>query len=84
MGCGISGGEKGARTGPCMMIGGNYEGFKYFSQILEKISAKYKNESCFDYYGNGGIGNYIKMVHNGIEYGVMQLISNIQYIKKSL
>lgn len=83
LGCGISGGEKGARTGPCMMIGGNYEGFKYFNHLLEKISAKYNNEFCFDYYGNGGIGNYIKMVHNGIEYGFMQLISETYNILKN-
>ena len=83
LGCGISGGEKGARTGPCMMIGGNYDGFKYFNPLLEKISAKYQNEFCFDYYGDGGIGNYIKMVHNGIEYGVMQLISETYNILKN-
>jgi 6-phosphogluconate dehydrogenase len=51
--------------------------------LLEKISAKYQNEFCFDYYGDGGIGNYIKMVHNGIEYGVMQLISETYNILKN-
>ena len=83
LGCGISGGEKGARTGPCMMIGGPIEGFTNFFPILDKITAKYNNHSCFDYFGNGGIGNYIKMVHNGIEYGIMQLISETYIILKN-
>ena len=66
-----------------MMIGGPIEGFTNFFPILDKITAKYNNHSCFDYFGNGGIGNYIKMVHNGIEYGIMQLISETYIILKN-
>lgn len=82
IGCGISGGEKGARNGPCMMAGGTKQGYDNFSDILNKICVSYEGETCVNYFGNGGIGNYIKMVHNGIEYALMQLISESYLILK--
>ena len=82
LGCGISGGENGARNGPCMMAGGSKKCYDSFNLILNKISAKFNNEVCVDYFGENGIGNYIKMVHNGIEYALMQLISEVYLILK--
>ncbi|MCJ8164135.1 NADP-dependent phosphogluconate dehydrogenase [Pontibacter sp. E15-1] len=74
-GMGISGGEKGARFGPSMMPGGNREAYERLRPVFEAIAAKVNGEPCVTYLGNGSAGNYVKMVHNGIEYGVMQLIS---------
>ncbi|WP_313090127.1 NADP-dependent phosphogluconate dehydrogenase [Chryseobacterium flavum] len=75
MGIGVSGGEKGARTGPSIMPGGDVEAFHLLKPMLEAISAKVNNEPCTAYMGKGSAGNYVKMVHNGIEYAIMQLIS---------
>lgn len=75
MGMGVSGGEKGARTGPSIMPGGDLEAFRLLQPMLEAISAKVGNEACTAYMGKGSAGNYVKMVHNGIEYAIMQLIS---------
>jgi len=75
MGMGVSGGEKGARTGPSIMPGGDLEAFNLLQPMLEAISAKVDNEACTAYMGKGSAGNYVKMVHNGIEYAIMQLIS---------
>ncbi|ATL75910.1 6-phosphogluconate dehydrogenase [Chryseobacterium piperi] len=75
MGMGVSGGEKGARTGPSIMPGGDVEAFHLLKPMLEAISAKVDNEPCTAYMGKGSAGNYVKMVHNGIEYAIMQLIS---------
>lgn len=75
MGMGVSGGEKGARTGPSIMPGGDLEAFHLLKPMLEAISAKVNNEACTAYMGKGSAGNYVKMVHNGIEYAIMQLIS---------
>jgi 6-phosphogluconate dehydrogenase len=75
MGMGVSGGEKGARTGPSIMPGGDLEAFNLLQPMLESISAKVDNEACTAYMGKGSAGNYVKMVHNGIEYAIMQLIS---------
>jgi 6-phosphogluconate dehydrogenase len=75
MGMGVSGGEKGARTGPSIMPGGDLEAFHLLQPMLEAISAKVDNEACTAYMGKGSAGNYVKMVHNGIEYAIMQLIS---------
>lgn len=75
MGMGVSGGEKGARTGPSIMPGGDPEAFKLLKPMLEAIAAKVDNEACTAYMGKGSAGNYVKMVHNGIEYAIMQLIS---------
>ncbi|ASE61532.1 NADP-dependent phosphogluconate dehydrogenase [Chryseobacterium indologenes] len=75
MGMGVSGGEKGARTGPSIMPGGDLEAFNLLQPMLEAIAAKVDNEACTAYMGKGSAGNYVKMVHNGIEYAIMQLIS---------
>lgn len=75
IGTGISGGEEGARHGPSIMPGGNVDGWPHIKNIFQSISAKAENgEPCCDWVGNGGAGHYVKMVHNGIEYGDMQLI----------
>lgn len=75
MGMGVSGGEKGARFGPSIMPGGDLEAFHSVSPMLEAISAKVNGEACTAYMGKDAAGHYVKMVHNGIEYAVMQLIS---------
>ncbi|PQA93996.1 phosphogluconate dehydrogenase (NADP(+)-dependent, decarboxylating) [Chryseobacterium shigense] len=75
MGMGVSGGEKGARKGPSIMPGGDLEAFHLLKPMLEAISAKVDNEACTAYMGKDSAGNYVKMVHNGIEYAIMQLIS---------
>ncbi len=75
LGCGISGGEDGARHGPSMMPGGSKEAWNHVKEMLQTISAKTpKGDPCCDYVGKGGAGHYVKMVHNGIEYGDIQLI----------
>ncbi len=75
MGIGISGGEEGARRGPSIMPGGDEEAYKEMAPILEAVSAKVNEEPCVGYLGKGAAGHYVKMVHNGIEYAIMQLIS---------
>ncbi|MFP3598670.1 NADP-dependent phosphogluconate dehydrogenase [Chryseobacterium sp. SIMBA_029] len=75
MGMGVSGGEQGARRGPSIMPGGDLEAFHLIKPMLEAISAKVNNEACTAYMGKDSAGNYVKMVHNGIEYAIMQLIS---------
>lgn len=74
-GMGISGGEKGARFGPSMMPGGDRQAYERLRPIFEAIAAKVNGEPCVTYLGNGSAGNYVKMVHNGIEYAIMQLIA---------
>ena len=74
-GVGISGGEKGARFGPAIMPGGSKEIYPHIQPILEAISAHVDDEPCCTYIGENGAGHYVKMVHNGIEYADMQLIS---------
>ncbi|MBE2897071.1 decarboxylating NADP(+)-dependent phosphogluconate dehydrogenase [Pasteurellaceae bacterium HPA106] len=75
IGAGVSGGEEGARFGPSIMPGGNPEAWPYVKPILQAISAKTKEgEPCCDWVGKNGAGHFVKMVHNGIEYGDMQLI----------
>jgi 6-phosphogluconate dehydrogenase len=73
-GVGVSGGEEGALKGPSIMPGGSKEGWEYLAPIYTKISAHVDGESCCRYMGADGAGHYVKMVHNGIEYGDMQLI----------
>jgi 6-phosphogluconate dehydrogenase len=75
LGVGISGGEEGARHGPSIMPGGNPAGWQHVKEIFQSISAKVDGEPCCDWVGDEGAGHYVKMVHNGIEYGDMQLIS---------
>ncbi len=81
-GMGISGGEQGARFGPSMMPGGDKKAYERLRPIFEAIAAKVDGEPCVEYLGNGSAGNYVKMVHNGIEYGIMQLISEIYDLMK--
>ena len=80
VGSGVSGGEEGARYGPSIMPGGNEEAWPYIKEILQDISAKSDGEACCQWVGDNGAGHYVKMVHNGIEYGDMQLISEVSKI----
>ncbi len=81
-GAGVSGGAKGARKGPSIMPGGSREAYKEVQPIFEAVSAKYKGEPCVAYLGPKSAGNYVKMIHNGIEYGLMQLTSEIYDLLK--
>ncbi|PEY53531.1 NAD(P)-binding domain-containing protein, partial [Bacillus cereus] len=74
IGAGVSGGEEGALKGPSIMPGGQKDAYEKVKDMLENISAKVNNEPCCSYIGPNGAGHYVKMVHNGIEYGDMQLI----------
>ncbi|MGI4805436.1 MAG: NAD(P)-binding domain-containing protein, partial [Janthinobacterium lividum] len=74
-GMGISGGEEGARKGPSMMPGGDKEAYAHVENIFNAIAAKVDEQPCVTYIGPGASGHFVKMVHNGIEYGLMQLIS---------
>lgn len=75
IGAGISGGEEGARHGPSIMPGGNPDAWPHVKPIFQAIAAKSEDgDPCCDWVGEGGAGHYVKMVHNGIEYGDMQLI----------
>ena len=74
-GIGISGGEEGARSGLSIMPGGPIESYEHIRPMLEAIAAKIGTESCVAYLGPGSAGHFVKMVHNGIEYGIMQLLA---------
>lgn len=82
IGVGISGGEKGARFGPSMMPGGSEKLYQQVQPIFEAVAAKVDNDPCVTYLGPGSAGHYVKMVHNGIEYGLMQLISETYDLMK--
>ena len=84
MGMGVSGGEDGARKGPSIMPGGDVEAWQYLKPILEAVSAKVNNEPCVAYMGKAAAGHYVKMVHNGIEYAIMQLISEVYGVLKNV
>ncbi|MFV9552468.1 NADP-dependent phosphogluconate dehydrogenase [Algibacter sp. PT7-4] len=78
VGCGVSGGEEGARKGPSIMPGGNKESYTIIAPVLEAIAAKDKsNKPCSAYVGKDGAGHFVKMVHNGIEYAEMQLLAEV-------
>jgi 6-phosphogluconate dehydrogenase len=77
IGIGVSGGEEGARFGPSMMPGGDLVAYEHLKPILVAIAAKVNGEPCVDYMGKGAAGHFVKMVHNGIEYSIMQLICEI-------
>ncbi|HBH22245.1 MAG TPA: phosphogluconate dehydrogenase (NADP(+)-dependent, decarboxylating) [Cytophagales bacterium] len=77
LGVGVSGGEEGARRGPSIMPGGDQKAYEMVAPILESVAAKVNDEPCVAYMGNTSAGNYVKMVHNGIEYGLMQLIAEV-------
>ena len=81
IGSGISGGEEGARRGPSIMPGGNAEAWPQVKEIFQGIAAKTDTgEACCDWVGEGGAGHYVKMVHNGIEYGDIQLIGEAYHL----
>lgn len=84
IGTGISGGEEGARKGPSIMPGGEEEAYKLMEPILTDISAKVDGEPCCTYIGKDGAGHFVKMVHNGIEYGDMQLICEAYFVMKKV
>jgi len=83
IGTGVSGGEEGALKGPSIMPGGQKEAYDAVAPIFLAISAKVNGDPCCAYIGPDGAGHYVKMVHNGIEYGDMQLISEAYYIMKN-
>ena len=83
VGSGVSGGEEGARRGPSIMPGGDPEAWPHIKEILQSVSAKVDGEPCCDWVGEGGAGHYVKMVHNGIEYGDMQMIAEAYDLLKS-
>ena len=82
VGSGVSGGEEGARYGPSMMPGGNPNAWPHIKPIFQAICAKSGTDPCCDWVGEGGSGHYVKMVHNGIEYGDMQLICEAYNLSK--
>lgn len=82
IGLGVSGGSEGARRGPSMMPGGDSEAYMRVSSILEAVAAKVDGEPCVTYLGKGSAGHYVKMVHNGIEYGLMQLLAEAYDLMK--
>ncbi|RYR13265.1 hypothetical protein Ahy_B04g070356 isoform B [Arachis hypogaea] len=79
---GVSGGEEGARNGPSLMPGGSLQAYNNIQDILSKVAAQVEDGPCVTYIGEGGSGNFVKMVHNGIEYGDMQLISEAYDVLK--
>ena len=84
IGMGVSGGEEGALNGPSLMPGGTLTAYKYLEPILTKIAAQVDDGPCVTYIGPGGAGHYVKMIHNGIEYGDMQLIAEAYDLLKNV
>jgi 6-phosphogluconate dehydrogenase len=84
IGMGVSGGEEGALNGPSLMPGGTAEAYTALEPILVKMAAQVDDGPCVTYIGPGGAGHYVKMVHNGIEYGDMQLIAEAYDLLKSV
>ena len=83
VGMGVSGGEEGALNGPSLMPGGTESGYRDLEPILTKIAAQVDDGPCVTFIGPGGAGHYVKMVHNGIEYGDMQLIAEAYDLMKN-
>jgi 6-phosphogluconate dehydrogenase len=77
LGVGVSGGEEGARHGPSIMVGGSKQQWHNAEPILTAIAAKFDGEPCVAYLGEGGAGHFVKTIHNGIEYGDMQMIAEV-------
>ncbi|HVW91423.1 MAG TPA: NADP-dependent phosphogluconate dehydrogenase [Devosia sp.] len=77
LGVGVSGGEEGARHGPSIMVGGSEQQWHNAEPVLTAIAAKFKGEPCCAYLGEGGAGHFVKTIHNGIEYGDMQMIAEV-------
>ena len=84
IGTGVSGGEEGALLGPSMMPGGSPAAWPSVKQIFQAVAAKVGNEPCCDWVGENGAGHFVKMVHNGIEYGDMQIICEAYQLMKDL
>lgn len=84
VGCGVSGGEEGARFGPSLMPGGDSAAWPYLKDIFQSIAAKVDGQPCCDWVGDNGAGHYVKMVHNGIEYGDMQIICEAYHLMKDV
>lgn len=84
IGSGVSGGEEGARYGPSLMPGGHSEAWPLIKNIFQSIAAKCGSDPCCEWVGEGGAGHFVKMVHNGIEYGDMQLICEAYDLMKAL
>lgn len=84
VGMGVSGGEEGALKGPSLMPGGTNTAYQELDPILTKIAAQVDDGPCVTYIGPGGAGHYVKMVHNGIEYGDMQLIAEAYDVLKNV
>ncbi len=80
VGAGVSGGEEGARTGPSIMPGGTESAWPVVRHLLQSIAAEADGEPCCDWVGGDGSGHYVKMVHNGIEYGDMQVIAEAYHV----
>ena len=80
LGTGVSGGSKGARLGPSIMPGGDKEAYELIRPIFEKASAKVSGDPCVSFLGKTSAGHYVKMIHNGIEYAMMQLISEVYHV----
>ncbi len=83
-GMGVSGGEEGALHGPSLMPGGREESYRYLEAVLTKMAAQTEDGACCTYLGPGGAGHYVKMVHNGIEYGIMQTLCEAYDIMKNV
>lgn len=84
IGTGVSGGEEGALKGPAIMPGGQQDAYVHVGDILAAIAAKVDGEPCCTYIGGDGAGHYVKMIHNGIEYGDMQLIAEAYLLLKEI
>ncbi len=84
IGTGVSGGEEGALKGPSIMPGGSPSAWEHVKPILQGIAAQVDGQPCCDWVGEGGAGHFVKMVHNGIEYGDMQLISEVYHIMREV
>ncbi|NJL62649.1 MAG: NADP-dependent phosphogluconate dehydrogenase [Methylacidiphilales bacterium] len=84
IGMGVSGGEEGALNGPSLMPGGTESSYEFLSPIFNKVAAQVDDGACVTYIGPGGSGHYVKMVHNGIEYGDMQLIAEAYDLLKNV
>ena len=84
IGTGVSGGEEGARIGPSIMPGGTHDAWQHVQSIFQSIAAKVDHSPCCQWLGPDGAGHFVKMVHNGIEYGDMQIIAESYHIMKEL
>lgn len=84
IGTGVSGGEEGALKGPSIMPGGSVQAWPHVKEIFQSISAHVDDVPCCDWIGSGGAGHFVKMVHNGIEYGDMQLIGEVYDLMRTL